>query len=98
MNKRRHRASAMGRGVVDELFSIQVKAIAAVRAAAEAVVTVDGRDQLTRPANGIVSCGNAGPGGNIVPFEINVGIHTLEHGSARDRKSTRPNSSHRTSS
>ena len=82
MNQGRHRASAMRAPVVQDLFSVEIDAVAAVRAAAQAVIPVDGRDEFARPTDRVVLRGNAGAGRNIVPFEINGCIDALQNGSS----------------
>ena len=79
VNKCGHRASAVGPRIIHKLFSVQVNAIATVGTAAQAVVTVYGRDQFARPAYGIIPRRNAGPRRDIVPLEIHVGIRALQN-------------------
>src|SRR5207248_5888085 len=82
MNQRGHRARAMGRGVIDKLFSIQVNAITAVGVCTQAVVAVHRRDQFTSPANGVIPRGNAWSVRNIFPLAIPRGIHAFQNRSA----------------
>ena len=82
MNQRGHRARAMGRGVIDKLFSIQVNAVTAVGVCTQTIVAVHWRDQFTSPANGVIPRRNAWSGRNIVPFEIHLGIHAFQNRSA----------------
>ena len=64
----------MGSPVVNEEFAVEVEAIAAIGAGAEAVVAVDGRNEFAGPAGGKIFCGDVGGGGGVVPFEIELEI------------------------
>ena len=79
MDERGHGALAVRGPVVDDFLSVKENAGAAVGVRAQAVVAVNGRNEFAGPAHGIVLRGNARSGRNVVPFEIDGGIHAL-HG------------------
>ncbi len=82
MDERGEGAFAVGGPIVDQEFVIKVKAIAAVSAGAEAIVTVDGRDENAGPADGEKFGGDVGSGGDVVPFEVDGGINASSDGRA----------------
>ncbi len=60
--------------IIDEEFAVEVEAIAAVGGCADAVVAVNGRDEVAGPADGVAFDGNARAGRDVVGEEIDIGI------------------------
>ena len=67
-------AFAVRSPVVDEKFVVEVEAVTAVGAGAQAVIAVDGRDEHAGPADGEIFGGDIGGRRDVVPFEVDGGI------------------------
>src|SRR5215472_16335002 len=70
MNEHGHGALAVRSPVVNDFLPVEEEAGTAIGVDAEAIVAIDGRNELAGPAHGKILCGNTRTGRNSVPLEI----------------------------